>query len=203
MTERGAGPTAAGLRKLAPSWWRDTKVRTVLQLLFLVGMGAVAAFGKAIMPPLGIPGSSSIAWLTPMVLGYVLVRKRGAGVMMGASMALWGVPMGIHNTLIYNLGLYGGTGLALDITAALPRISIRSLFGALFFGVFAHMVKFGFVVNGALTSGVAKNFLVLGLAKSALLHVAFGAGAGLMGWLIYKACQTRRRNSQGEAEESV
>jgi len=203
MSKRGIEPLAPGLQKVAPSWWQDTRVRTLLQFLFLIGMGAVAALGKAVHPPMGIPGSSGILWLTPMVLGYVLIPKRGAGVLMGATMALWGVPMGIHNDLVYNLGLYGATGLALDITAALPRVNIRNLFGALFCGVFAHMVKFGFIVDAALTSGVTRNFLILGLAKSALLHVAFGAGAGLVGWLIYKVWQNRRRNSQGQAGKSA
>jgi hypothetical protein len=85
-----------------------------------------------------IPGSSGMLWVTPLVIGRIVVRKRGAGILMGVSTALWGVPLGVHNALFYNLFLYGITGLALDLAAVLPFINILNPFGAVFCGLFAH-----------------------------------------------------------------
>ncbi len=61
---------------------------------------------------------------------------------MGASVALWAYPMAwmnlpeglATNGFLYNIGLYGGTGLALDLLARLPKVNIRNPFGAIFCG---------------------------------------------------------------------
>jgi hypothetical protein len=106
---------------------------------------------------------------------------------MGISVALWGIPVGINNGIVHNLGLYGFTGLALDLSARLPHINIRNPFGAIFCGAIAHMIKFAFLMTAALTSSVTTHFMIFGILKSAGLHLAFGAAAGLIGWLVYKA----------------
>ena len=51
------------------------------------------------------------------------------------------------------------------------------------------MVKFGFIAGVALTSVVTKHFMVIGLAQSAGLHLAFGAVAGVVGWGAYRLTQ--------------
>lgn len=184
------------LLRPAPAWWQDTRIRTLIKVLFLIGVGGVAAYGKSVSLPLGIPGSSAVLWLAPMVIGYLVVPKRGAGLLIGASVALWGIPLGINHALFYNLGLYGGTGLALDIAGLLPRINVRNPLGAVFCGAFAHMVKFGFIVVAAMTSTVTRHFLVVGLAQSALLHLGFGIAAGIVGWVVYKAAHKAWQASQ-------
>lgn len=182
--------TAWGLSRTLTSWWQDKRVRTLIQVLCLIGVGAVASCAKSLSPSPGIPGSSSILWLSPLIAGRALIRRDGAGLLMGTTMALWGIPMGLHNSLMHNLGLYGFTGLALDIAARLPHVNIRNPFGAILCGALAHMVKFGYIVSAALISSSTKHFLIVGLVKAAFLHLAFGAAAGLIGWLAYKACKT-------------
>jgi hypothetical protein len=173
--------------------WQNAKVRVLAQVLFLLGMSGLAALAKSVGLPLGIPGSNGMLWVAPLVAGYAVVNKRGSGILMGGTMALWGVPFGIHHELIYNSCLYGITGLALDVAAALPFINIRHPFGAIFCGLIAHMAKFGFITEAAMFSGVAKNFVIIGLGKSAVLHITFGGVAGFLAWIGW---DTLRRNSK-------
>jgi hypothetical protein len=187
----GAGAIASpGLAGVVSSLWQNNRIRALLQILFLLGMGGVAAWAKSLSPGIGIPGSSGILWVTPLVIGRLAVQKRGAGILLGVSTALWGVPFGVHNALFYNLFLYGITGLALDLAAVLPFVNIRNPFGAVFCGLFAHLIKFGFISEAALLTGVSKNFILFGLAKAGILHVVFGALAGLAAWLIYRGVRT-------------
>jgi hypothetical protein len=187
--------------RITLSWWQDTRVRTVAQILFLVGMGAVAVLMKNITFPLGIPGHSGVLWLGTLVAGRALVRRDGAGLLMGASMALWAIPIGSNKAFAYNLGLYAATGLTLDMVAKLPRISIRHPLGAIFCGMMAHTVKFGFVAVPALVGGVTKKFMLVGPVESGLLHLAFGAAAGLLGWGAYWVGHRSRSNQQAAKKD--
>ena len=186
--------TAGSLAKPFETWWQDKRIRALVQVLCLIGIGAVAAVAKIASLPLGIPGHSAILWLTPLVAGRALIKRDGAGTLMGVSVALWGIPIGlgggVFHGFVHNLGLYGFTGLALDLSARLPHVNIRNPFGAIFCGAVAHMIKFAFLMTAALTSSVTTHFMIFGILKSAGLHLAFGAAAGLIGWLVYKGGQT-------------
>ncbi len=179
-------------------WWQNEIVRTVVKVVFLVGMGAMAALAKKVGLPLGIPGSNGILWVAPLVAGYIFVKKPGAGVLMGTSTALWGVAFGINHELVFNLCEYGIAGLALDVAVAIPFVNIRNPFGAVFCGAFAHMAKFAFITEAGLLSGVTKNFMVFGLGRSALLHLVFGVVAGLFAWVVYDAANSRNRKQGKE-----
>ncbi len=175
----------------ALSWWQSKTTKTLLQILTLLGFGALAAIGKRFEPSLGIPGSSAPLWLGAMVAGRAVVRRDGAGALMGATVAVLGIPLGINNGFMHNLGLYTTSGLALDIAARLPKMNIRNPFGAIVSGAAAHMVKFGFILAAAMAAAVTKHFLVFGVLQTAGLHLAFGALAGLVGWGVYKLTTIR------------
>jgi hypothetical protein len=157
-------------------------VRIILQILMVVGFSALTAIAKKAHPSMGIPGSSAVYWLTAMVIGRSVTRWDGAGFLTGIGVAAWGIPIGLENTFTYNIGLYGVSGLLLDILARIPKIDICHPLGAAVCSLFAHMAKYGFIVYAALSSSVTKHFLVVGLLNSALLHAAFGIAAGLLGW---------------------
>jgi hypothetical protein len=193
LTKQRAELSLPGIAGEISSIWQNAKVRVALQVLFLLGMSGLAAMAKSVGLPLGIPGSNGALWVAPLVAGYAIVNKRGSGILMGGTMALWGVPFGIHHELIYNSCMYGLTGLALDVAASIPFVNIRNPFGAIFCGIIAHMAKFGFITEAAMISGVAKHFVIIGLGKSAILHVAFGGIAGFMAWVAYDTLHIRRK----------
>jgi hypothetical protein len=169
--------------------WRDTRVQALIQILLLIGFAGLAALGKAWHPPQGLPGSSALFWLAPLILGRAVVRRDGAGIFMGLGVAAWGMPLGLNNTFVYNSALYGTTGLVLDLVARLPRINVRLLPGAVLCGLLGHMVKFGFIVTAAMSASTTRHFMLFGLARSAGLHAAFGVAAGLAAWLGIKGAR--------------
>jgi hypothetical protein len=170
--------------------WHNRWLRIAIQLILVVGFSALTAAAKRIHPSLGIPGSSGILWLTAMVTGRLVTRWDGAGFLTGMGTAVWGIPIGLEHTFVYDLALYGCAGLLIDIIARLPKIDIRHPVGAMLCGFGAHMAKYGFIVAAALSSSVTKHFLLVGLLNSALLHAAFGIAAGLVAWGVVKGAQS-------------
>jgi hypothetical protein len=193
MSIANNNPAVRSLYGTAVSIYNNKKVRFIVQLLFVIGMGVATAYGKKLHPSMGIPGSSAVWWLAPMMAGKIAVRRDGSGVLMGATVALCTIPIGLEHTTVYNLGLYGATGLVLDMFPHIPRANIRNPFGAITCGILAHMVKYGFILSAALTSSVTKHFLVVGILESAGLHFAFGAAAGLIGWIPYAIWKLKQK----------
>lgn len=191
---------AYNVSRVVTSLWQEKRTRVILQVMFLIGMGAVAAVLKKVTFPLGIPGHSGVLWLGAMIAGRALVNKDGAGTLMGASIAIWGLPVGLNNGFAHNLGLYAATGLALDLLARVKFFSVRNPAGAVLTGIGAHLAKFLFNSSGVLFSSVVKNFLVFGFFKAAGLHIIFGAGAGLLGWGAYYVWNKRKKEKQNELE---
>lgn len=183
---QNAVSTATGSAGAIARWRQSEKAKALLQLLLLLGVGAVGALMKRVEPSLGIPGSSGPLWLGTLVAGRAIVRRDGAGTVAGAALAVWGIPVGLNGGFTHNLALYGITGVALDVVARLPRMSPRGLLGALACGASSHMVKFSFIVSAAYGTSLTKHFMVVGLLRSALLHLGFGILAGLAGWGAYR-----------------
>jgi hypothetical protein len=192
MENRSGELVAPGVGRQFLGYFQHPAVRITLQILLLLGMGLLATLGKNASLSLGIPGSSAPLWLAPLILGRALVRRDGAGTLMGVSVALMGVPIGINNGLAHNLWLYGMTGLALDIVARLPKIHITVWWGAIICGAIAHMVKFGFIFSASFFSVTTKHFILLGVLQSAALHLGFGIAAGLVGWGVYRGIKFAR-----------
>jgi hypothetical protein len=163
--------------------------RLGVQIMLVVIFSALAAAGKVIHPSQGIPGSSSLYWLAPMMLGMTVMRWPGAGVLTGISMGCWGIPFGMEHTFGYNVALYGSTGLLIDLITSIPKVNIRHPLGAIVTGFGAHMIKFGFILGAATMSSVTRHFIVVGILNSALLHAAFGIASGFIAWSVFKLGQ--------------
>jgi hypothetical protein len=172
-----------------PQWWEHRGFRVAVQALLVVIFSTAAAYGKSIHPAMGIPGSSSLYWLGPMILGATVMRWKGSGVLMGVGMGFWTMPFGLQHTMGYNMMLYGSTGLLIDLIAHLPKMNIRNPFGAIITGLGAHLAKFAFIMGGAALSSVTKHFVLVGVLNSLGLHIAFGIAAGFCGWAVFRLGQ--------------
>jgi hypothetical protein len=192
MESRNGAIALPGIGSRLAGYWQKPAIRTALQVLLCLGIGAIAAGGKALSPGIGISGSSAPLWLTFLVLGRMLVRRTGAGTLIGASVAVWGIPFGVHNGFMHNLALYGYTGIAIDIAGKFLKINITAWYGAILCGALAHMVKFGYILSASLFSPTTKNFIIFGLARSAGQHLAFGIASGLIAWGIYRGIKSLR-----------
>lgn len=193
MNTRGRSLIFPDSNKRISSLLQSGTVRAILQILFVLGMGLLATVGKKIAPTMGIPGSSAVFWLAPLVLGRAMVRRDGTGVFMGASMAFFAIPIGLNYAFLHNFALYGLTGFALDVAARLPKIDITKWYGAIICGTLAHLVKFGFVLGASLSSSIVRHFLIVGIMQSFAFHVAFGIASGLLAWIVYRAYNTAKR----------
>ena len=166
----------------------------LLQIMGVVLFGAIAAAGKKATMDLGISGHSALLWLSAMVAGRALIQRDGAGFALGLSTALWGMPAGFNHSLLHNIGLYGATGLVLDLAARSSWLDLRHPLGAIVGGALAHMVKFCFILGKASISVTAKRFVLIGVVQSATMHLMFGLGAGLIGfgiWSLLKSSPKR------------
>ncbi|MFZ2961054.1 MAG: hypothetical protein WA705_29595 [Candidatus Ozemobacteraceae bacterium] len=203
MKDKSVSLSITGLPHADLATFENTDTRWLVQLLVLITCGAVTALAKKASFSLGIPGHSALLWLSVMIVGRAMIRRDGAGLLIGMTTALWGVPFGLENTLGHNLALYGATGITIDLVSCLPGIEIRRFWSSLTIGITAHMVKFGFIVAGAFSSHVTQHFLLVGLAKSAFLHLLFGAGAGILGFIAFKTIQTFTPTFPGKNPHSV
>ena len=172
-----------------PQWWEHRGFRVAVQALLVVIFSTMAAAGKAMHPAMGIPGSSALYWLGPMMLGAAVMRWKGSGVLMGIGVGCWTLPFGLQHTMGYNMMLYGSTGLLIDLIANLPGVNIRNPFGALVTGLGAHLAKFAFIMGGAALSPVIKHFVLVGVLNSLGLHIAFGLASGFCAWAVFRLGQ--------------
>jgi len=178
----------------------QTSPNLLLQILGVVIFGALVAAGKKATMDLGISGHSALLWLSVMVAGRALIQREGVGFALGVSTALWGIPAGFNHSLLHNIGLYGSTGIVLDLAARSSLLDLRRPLGAMIAGALAHMVKFVFIIGKASVSATAKRFVLAGIAQSAILHLIFGISAGLIGygiWRLLKPRQHRPENISG------
>lgn len=175
----------------------QTSPNLLLQILGIVIFGALVAVGKKATMDLGISGHSALLWLSVMVAGRALIQRDGVGFALGVSTALWGIPAGFNHSLLHNIGLYGSTGIVLDLAARSSLLDLRRPLGAIIAGALAHMVKFVFIIGKASVSVTAKRFVLAGIVQSATLHLIFGISAGLIGygiWSLFKPRQHRTEN---------
>jgi hypothetical protein len=177
----------------------QTSPNLLLQILGIVIFGALVAVGKKATMNLGISGHSALLWLSVMVAGRALIQREGVGFALGVSTALWGIPAGFNHSLLHNIGLYGSTGIVLDLAARSSLLDLRRPLGAIIAGALAHMVKFAFIIGKASVSVTAKRFVVVGILQSATLHFIFGISAGLIGYGIWSLLKPRQPRSESSS----
>jgi len=153
-------------------------------LAIAVATGLVMALAKRYLDfHLGLPGHAGVGWIAALIAGTSLNPRRGMAVVAGASMALWGAPVGLNHTLAYNLALYTSAAALLDGVRWL-RLPTRFAAGAALAGVAVHVAKFVFVFGNALLSGTVRHVEAYGFTAALRNHVLFGLLGGLAGWAL-------------------
>ncbi len=119
---------------------------------------------------------------------------------MGIAAAFWGESLGFKHTLPYNLLLYTSAGVVVDTMAAIPGFRLSHPLGGLIAGATSHAAKYGFIVVHAKALALPKTFLLVGLVKAFVYHLAFGAlggvVAGLLLWAILRSSGGQRSTRQ-------
>lgn len=173
------------MQTLAPS--RTERRRSLpADVLIAVAVGLVAALAKRYLDfHLGIPGHAGVGWIAVLVSGALITRRPGMATIIGVSMGLWGVPIGLNHSLGYNTLLYGLSGAVLD-SRALIRLPLHRPWGALVAGTSVHLAKFGFIFANAWLVLTVRNVEIFGFAAALANHLVFGALGGLLGWGLWR-----------------
>lgn len=183
------------------AWGTRTDPEAARSLLADVALALLTGFGAALAKRyldfhLGIPGHAGVGWIAVMIAGSLVNRRPGMALVAGASVGLWGVPLGLGHSLGYNTALYATAATAIE-GARLLRVPASHVFGAMLVGAGVHVAKYGFVFGMAASSGIVKRIEVLGVLPVLFNHVIFGIAGGLLGWLAVRAGREAQRARRG------
>jgi hypothetical protein len=158
---------------------RTRRLAVDVGLALLIGLVAAAA-KRYLGFHIGLPGHAGVGWIATLVAGSFLNPRRGMTLIAGASMGLWGVPLGISHSLGYNTAMYATAAAALEgVRMALP---LHRFHGATAAGVAVHVVKHSYELTVAWASGVMTGFRVYGFLASLRNHIIFGFLGGALAW---------------------
>ena len=167
-----------------------------VDVLLALAIGFVATLAKRYLDfSLGIPGHAGVGWIAVLVVGRIINPRRGMATLAGASMGLWGIPVGLDHTVAYNTLLYGVSAGLLDMPLV-TRLPLRRPWGAAVAGMIVHLGKYTFVFINAWVSGFVRRVVVFGLAAALGNHILFGALGGLLGWALWRSGSAIARRLQ-------
>ncbi len=161
---------------------------STFQLILLALFAVLVVVSKiALRLPLQMPGHSGLFWMAIVIVATGVVPKPGAASLVGLTSGLLAAFLGLGDfgaldTFLSYTAIGFGTDLALLLLPNRENVIAAMLVAAL-----GHTCKF--LVKWAIASlvGAPAGFVALGLARSALGYVIFGALGGLLGALTLAA----------------
>lgn len=161
---------------------------STFQLILLALFAALIVVVKiALKTPLQLPGHTGLFWMAIVVVAAGVVPKPGAAALVGLTSGILAAFMGLGDFgALETLLSYTMVGVGADLALWLLR-NLDSLVVCVLVGVLGHLGKFLVKwVLGAIT-GAPLGFVALGLARSLVSYIIFGALGGLLGGLTLKA----------------
>ncbi len=166
-----------------------TRYFSTFQLILLALFSALVVVTKiALRIPLQLSGHSGVFWMAIVIVAVKVVPKPGAasivGLISGLLAAFLGMgDFGALDTFFSYLAIGVVTDLALWLLGGdaekLPVAILAATLGHL--GKFLVKWLFGFI------TGAPLGFVALGLLRSVIGYIVFGAIGGFLGWLTLKA----------------
>ncbi len=165
-----------------------TRYFTTFQLILLALLSVLIVVAKiALRLPLQLPGHSGIFWMAIVIVAAGVVPRRGAVSLVGLTSGIIAAVLGLGDLgALDTLLSYTAVGLGAEL-ALLILGSPEALVTAVLAGTVGHVGKF--VVKWALATivGAPAGFVALGLARSLVSYILFGALGGLLGGLTLAA----------------
>lgn len=160
---------------------------TLREALALILIADLMILGKMLLRiPIHVPGHSGIVWVALMVIGWGMVPKRGAGLLMGLIAGALAALFGMGSQGVLNGVRYAAAGFTLDVLAMAFRGRLTNFVAAALVGAAAHMAKLVSMILVGLIMRYPLRFLAAGLGLAATTHVVFGALGGLLGALVLR-----------------
>lgn len=161
---------------------------STFQLILLALFAALIVVAKiALKTPLQMSGHSGIFWMAIVIVAAGVVPKPGAVSLVGLTSGILAAFLGMGDLGALNTLLsYTMVGISADLALLLLR-NPENLIVATLTGVIGHLGKL--LVKWALgtLTGAPVGFLALGMARSIISYIIFGALGGLLGGLTLLA----------------
>lgn len=168
--------------------WLTTHELTALALIAALLVGTKIVLNL----PLRVPGHSGIFWMAYLVIGRGIVRKPGAGMLLGLVSGLLAVLMvgGREGLLLWVK--YFAPGAMMDVGAAISGERLdRPVIGLLVGGI-GNIAKLSASLIVSLLLGIPAGYLAVGLGLSAITHLVFGAIGGWLGSIVLRLLRRLR-----------
>ena len=161
---------------------------STFQLILLALFSALIVVAKiALRLPLQLPGHSGIFWMAIVIVAAGVVPKPGAVSLTGLTSGLIAAFLGMGDLGALNTFLsYTMVGIGTDLALLLLRNPEDAVAAGLA-ATFGHLSKFAVKWGLATLVGAPAGFVALGLVRSLVGYVIFGALGGILGALTLKA----------------
>jgi ABC-type thiamin/hydroxymethylpyrimidine transport system permease subunit len=162
---------------------------STFQLFLLALFSALVVVAKiALRTPFQLSGHSGLFWMAIIVVGARVVPKPGAASIIGITSGLLAAFLGMGDFGALNTFLsYSMVGVGSDLVLLLLGGNPENAVTALLVGILGHLGKFLVKWLFGIVSGAPVGFLALGLFRSLVGYLVFGAAGGFLGWLTLKA----------------
>jgi hypothetical protein len=157
--------------------------------------GTIVTLSKDIIRvPLHFPGHTSLWWMGILVLGKGLIRKFGAGIVMGIVSGVLAVLLGLGGQGMLVFFKYFIPGLMLDLVAPLFQNKLELPAVGAICGATISLIKMVTNLILGLILNLHMTFLVVGLGFTSVSHAVFGAAGGAIAALLIKQLRSRLTN---------
>ena len=162
---------------------------STFQLILLTLFSALVVVAKiTLRTPFQLPGHSGIFWMAIIIVAAGVVPKPGAVSIVGLTSGIIAAFLGLGDFGPLNTFLsYTVIGIGSDLFLLLLGGNTDNVLVAIIVGIFGHLGKFLVKWAFGILSGAPVGFVALGLIRSIVGYVLFGAIGGFLGWLTLKA----------------
>jgi hypothetical protein len=162
---------------------------STFQLILLAMLAALVVVAKiALRLPLQLPGHSGIFWMAIVIVAAGVVPRVGAASLVGLTSGILAAFLGLGDFGALNTLLsYTAVGVITDLGLLLLGRNPENLGVTLLAATMGHMGKFLVKWGLGVLTGAPLGFVALGLARSLVGYLVFGALGGLLGWLTLTA----------------
>jgi hypothetical protein len=158
---------------------------STFQLILLALFAALIVVAKvALRLPLQTPGHSGIFWMAIVIVASRVVPKVGALSLLGLTSGILAAFLGLGDSgAVDTLLSYTMVGVGTDLALLIMGRNPENLAVAVLAAVFGHFCKFLVKWGLSVAIGAPVGFVALGLARSMIGYILFGALGGLLGGL--------------------
>jgi hypothetical protein len=161
-------------------------------VLRLSMFGTIISLSKDIIKvPMQIPGHTSLYWMAILIIGKGLIKKFGAGIIMGLVSGTLAVILGNGNEGVLVFFKYFIPGLVIDILSPFFNHKLEKPFVAGVCGALASLAKMGVNIVLGIILKIPMMFLMAGIGFTAIFHTLFGITGGIIATVIIKRLKPR------------